>query len=909
MMPEELDKRYDPASVETKWYGWWEEKGLFGASPDHGGTPYTIVIPPPNITGALHMGHALNNTLQDVLVRWKRMAGFNALWVPGTDHASIATEAVVTRTLAAEGIDKRALGREKFLERVWEWKREYGDRIILQLRRIGSSCDWKRTRFTMDEGLSRAVLTVFKRLYDEGLIYRGDYLVNWCPGCRTVLSNDEVDYKDIDGQLTYINYPIEDSRECVTVATTRPETMLGDTAVAMNPDDLRYQRLRGKYVILPLMERRIPLIEDLFVKPEFGTGLVKVTPGHDPNDYDMGRRHSLEMINILNPDGTINENGGRYAGLDRFEARKQVMRDLKAQGLIEKAEPYTHSVGHCDRSKDPIEPMLSKQWFVHMPPLCEEAIRAVEDGRVRFIPKNWENTYFHWIRNVRDWPISRQLWWGHRIPVWYCQECAETIVSIHGAPAKCPKCGSAKLEQDPDVLDTWFSSALWPFSTLGWPDQTKDLEFYYPTSTLVTDPGIIFLWVARMIISGLKFMGRVPFSDVYIHPVVMDEFGRKMSKSLGNGIDPLDVIEEYGTDSMRLTLCAYTVAGRNINLSTKRIEGYRNFINKLWNAARLVLMNTEDLAPADLAAGFDEARLELEDRWILSAYERLVGETNRNLDAYAFDQYIDKIYHFVWGKFCDWHLELVKRRLYASQRPESTDDELASRRNAQRILIYVLEGVCRLLHPAIPFVTEEIWHILRQRFGAEAAGGRAALPSLECESIMIAPWATQGDEARFDEAGEARMELVQQAIASVRQIRGEHDIAPGEKTGLVVAVADPERRALLERHARSFHALINLSDLRFVERHDTHGFAAVAVVEDIQLIVPLSEQKREEERKRLQKSIAAARQAVERSGKKLANPDYVSRAPAAVVEAEREKLRVAETELAQLEEKLKALSS
>ncbi len=575
----ELGKRYEPKEVEKRWYSHWEESGYFHADENAGGEAYTIVIPPPNITGFLHMGHALNNTLQDVLIRWKRMAGFNTLWLPGTDHASIATETVVARKLAEQGIDKRELGREKFLERVWEWKGEYGGRIIMQLKRMGCSCDWQRTRFTMDEGLSRAVLTVFKRLYDEGLIYRGDYLTNWCCKLRTVLSDDEVEHRDVQGTLTHIKYPIEGTNEFAVVATTRPETMLGDTAVAMNPEDERYRHLRGKFCLLPLQNRRIPIIEDGYVKKEFGSGLVKVTPGHDPNDYQMGLRHNLEMINILHPDGTLNENAGAYAGMDRFAGRKKVVEDLAALGLIEKTEAYTHSVGHCYRSGDVVEPMLTKQWFVRMQPLVEDAIRCVEDGRVRFIPKSYENVYFHWLRNVRDWPISRQLWWGHRLPVWYCAECEGVTVLADGAPEKCQACGSARLRQDNDVLDTWFSSALWPFSTLGWPERTKTLETYYPTSALLTAHEIIFFWVARMIVMGLKFMKDIPFSDVYIHPVVMDEQGRKMSKSLGNSIDPIDIIEEYGSDAMRMTLCAYAVAGRNINLSSKRIEGYCNFIN------------------------------------------------------------------------------------------------------------------------------------------------------------------------------------------------------------------------------------------------------------------------------------------------------------------------------------------
>lgn len=889
----ELDKRYTPAESEERWYSFWENSGFFHAVPEEGGDPFTIVIPPPNITGALHIGHALNNSLQDVLVRWKRMAGFNTLWLPGTDHASIATEGVVTKKLSESGIDKRELGRDKFLERVWDWKAEYGDRIILQLKRMGCSCDWQRTRFTMDEGLSRAVLTVFKRLYDEGLIYRGDYLVNWSPEMQTVLSDDEVEHREVQGSLTYINYPLEDGSGHIVVATTRPETMLGDTAVAMNPADERYEHLRGKHVILPLMNRRIPIIEDETVKTDFGTGLVKVTPAHDPNDYDMGRRHNLPMINILNLDGSLNDNAGTYAGLDRFEARKRVVRDLKAQGLIEKIEPHTHMVGHYYRTGDIIEPMLSKQWFVSMKPLAAEAIKVVEDGRVQFIPKNWENTYFHWLRNVRDWPISRQLWWGHRIPVWYCQACQEIIVSTEGEPVECPKCGSAELKQDPDVLDTWFSSALWPFSTLGWPDETKDLNFYYPTQTLLTAHEIIFFWVARMIMMGMKFRGDIPFRDVYIHPVVMDEQGRKMSKSLGNGIDPIDVIVEHGADSMRLTLCAYAVAGRNINFSMKRLEGYRNFINKLWNASRLVLMNTEDLS-GDLEA-LDESALATEDRWILSAYERLVEETNRNLENYAFDQYIDRIYHFTWGKYCDWYLELVKERLYSKEDGES-------RGNARKILVKVLEGVLRLLHPAIPFVTEEIWQKLREQFGEEA------LPSLKSPSIMKAPWSTQAEQRWIDPALESRMELIQETLTAARQIRGEHNISPGEKTQLVVACGNPERLELLRAHSHYFTSLMNLESIEFRAKAGLTGFAGVGVVEDIQVIMPLSEERRAEEKKRLEKARENARTMVERSRKKLDNADYVSRAPEAVVSAEREKLKVAETELAQLEEKLSGLS-
>ncbi|MCX8036354.1 MAG: valine--tRNA ligase [Candidatus Sumerlaeia bacterium] len=921
----ELSTRFNPAPIEEKWYRFWEESGFFGADPADPRPAYTISIPPPNITGVLHMGHGLNNTIQDILIRWKRMAGFAALWVPGTDHASIATENVVEQQLVKQGTSKRQLGREKFLERVWAWREEYGGTIIRQLKRLGSSCDWTRERFTLDPGLSRAVRTVFKRLYDEGLIYRGKYLVNWCPKLRTVLSDDEVEHREVDGHLWYIRYPLKgkssDGSDYLVVATTRPETMLGDTAVAVNPDDERYRHLIGKTAVLPLMEREIPIIGDPFVDPSFGTGMVKVTPAHDPNDFEMGRRHNLEFVNILNANGTLNENTKQYAGLDRFEARKRVVHDLTARGLLERIEPHRHTVGHCYRTGDVVEPYLSEQWFVRMRPLAEPAIAAVREGRVRIIPKSWESTYFHWMENVRDWPISRQLWWGHRIPVWQCRECNEFSVTDEETLERCARCGSANIEQDPDVLDTWFSSALWPFSTLGWPDETADLKKFYPTATLVTAHEILFFWVARMIMMGLKFCGDVPFRDVYIHAMIFDEATRKkMSKSLGNIIDPLEMIEEFGADALRMTLCAYAIQTPVIYLSKKRFEGYRNFINKLWNAARFVLMTTADLSREDLAAGIDESLLQTEDRWILSVLWRTVREVEEGFERFAFDAAALSLYHFVWHQYCDWYVELCKPRLYVGDSP--TEEQRRLKRNTQRVLLVVLEATLRTLHPIIPFVTEEIWQALRERWDGrggrnrqnEQSGGAelrvaAMLRALESPSIMVARW-PGADTVAADNAPEVEsdMALMQEVISCARNLRGELNIAPSERLDLHISTPDANRRAQIERHRAMIATLLPVADLHIeANGHAGSGHWAMGMVHDITVSFPISEELHARELARLTKEIARVEGEEKRLREKLANENFTSRAPEEVIAREREKHERAAAELAGLRRRLDAL--
>jgi len=931
----ELGSRCNPAPIEEKWYRFWDESGFFGADPADPRPPYTIVIPPPNITGVLHMGHGLNNTIQDILIRWKRMAGFNTLWLPGTDHASIATENVVEQQLAKQGASKRRLGREKFIERVWQWREEYGGTIIHQLKRLGSSCDWSRERFTLDPGLSRAVRTVFKRLYDEGLIYRGKYLVNWCPKLRTVLSDDEVEHREVDGHLWYIRYPIKPSavtdqhsalgtqhsalgtQDYLVVATTRPETMLGDTAVAVNPSDERYCHLVGRTAILPLMEREIPIIADPFVDPAFGTGMVKVTPAHDPNDFEMGRRHNLEFVNILNPDGTLNENTKQYASLDRFEGRKRVIANLTERGLLEKIEPHHHTVGHCYRTNDVVEPYLSEQWFVRMKPLAEPAIAAVRDGRVRLTPKSWENTYFHWMENVRDWPISRQLWWGHRLPVWYCGGCGHINVTDEERLACCGKCGSASIEQDPDVLDTWFSSALWPFSTLGWPDPTADLKKYYPTDTLVTAHEILFFWVARMIMMGLKFCGDVPFRDVYIHAMIFDEVTKKkMSKSLGNIIDPLEMIEEYGADALRMTICAYAIQSPVVYLSKKRFEGYRNFINKLWNAARFVLMTTDDLSADDLAAGIDESLLTTEDRWILSLLWRTIGEVEEALGRFAFDAGALSLYHFVWHQYCDWYLELCKPRLYIGDQP--TEAQKALRRNTQRLLLVVLEATLRTLHPIIPFVTEEIWQVVRERYQAVGTPDspvgqdrrvKAMLRSLALPSIMVAPWPSVEAVAsdRVPEV-EADMALMQEIVGCARNLRGELNIAPSERLDLYISTPDANRRSLVERHRAMIATLLPVGEIHIgAEAKHTEGHWAMGMVHDIAIALPISEELHTRELARLTKEMGRLETEERRVREKLANESFTSRAPQEVVEKEREKHDRVASELAGLKRRLEAL--
>ena len=857
----ELEKKYDPSQVEERLYREWMEKGYFHAEPDDSKTPFTIVIPPPNITGQLHMGHALDNTLQDILIRWKRMQGFSALWLPGTDHASIATEAKIVETMAKEGLKKEDIGREKFLERAWEWKKVYGGRIVEQLKKLGSSCDWERERFTMDEGLSKAVLEVFVRLYEKGLIYRGDRIINWCPKCCTSISDAEVEYEEQEGSFWHIKYPIKDSDGFVTVATTRPETMLGDTAVAVNPDDERYKGLVGKTVILPLMDREIPIIADSYVDKEFGTGVVKITPAHDPNDFEVGLRHGLQQIRVMDDRAVMNENAGRYAGMGRYEARKKIVEDLKELGLLAKIEGHKHNVGTCYRCGTVIEPILSRQWFVKMKPLAEPAIEAVKDGTVKFVPERFSKIYFNWMENIQDWCISRQLWWGHRIPAYYCQGCGEMMVARE-QPDRCPKCGSTNLVQDPDTLDTWFSSALWPFSTLGWPEKTRDLEYFYPTDVLVTGYDIIFFWVARMIFSALEHTGREPFKYVFIHGIVRDAQGRKMSKSLGNGIDPLEVIQQYGTDALRFALTTGNSPGNDLRFSSEKVEAGRNFANKIWNATRFVLMNFDENVDFGKV---DRSKLTAADKWILSRTNTVVKEVTENLENFELGIALQKIYEFIWEEFCDWYIELVKPRLFDRDDP--------TRLEAQWVLNHVLGTAMKLLHPYMPFVTEEIYrHLIN-----------------DDESIMISSWPVYDSSMEFAEE-EKDMELIMDAITAVRNIKAEMNVPPAKKIKLIFVAGDSERMILkdgtkfIERLAGASEILIQ------ADKAGVPDDAVTAVVPGAEIYIPLEDLVDiAKELDRLAKEKENLEKELERVNGKLSNEGFVSKAPAKVVEEERAK--------------------
>ena len=857
----EMPSAYEPHAVESRWYAYWEERGYFHARADTDRRPFSQVIPPPNVTGVLHIGHALNNTLQDVIARRRRMQGFEVLWMPGTDHAGIATQNVVERQLEKEGTDRHAVGREEFVERVWEWKEKYGGTIISQLKRLGCSCDWERERFTMDEGCSLAVRTVFKELYDEGLIYRGKYIINWCPRCHTALSDIEVEHEEKNGHLWFIKYPFADGPGGMVVATTRPETMLGDTAVAVHPDDERYADMVGKTVMLPLIERRIPVITDEFVDPAFGTGAVKVTPAHDPNDFEIGRRHGLEQVNVMNPDGTINESGGPYEGLDRYAAREAVVADLKDRGLLEKITDHLHAVGHCYRCGTEVEPYLSTQWFVKMDSLAREGIKAVRDERIMFTPRRWEKIYFDWMENIRDWCISRQLWWGHRIPVWYCDDCGEVLVEVE-QPGACP-CGSHNLRQDPDVLDTWFSSGLWPFSTMGWPEETATLERFYPTSVLTTAFDIIFFWVARMVMLGLRFMGDVPFREVFVTALVRDYEGKKMSKSSGNVIDPIDIIEVYGTDALRFTLASIAVPGRDINLSEERIEGNRNFVNKLWNAARLVLSNLDGFEPGVM--GLSVAELDLVDRWILSRLANTISRADDAMDSYNFGSAGKALYQFFWGEFCDWYLELAKIRLY-----RGTEEE---KRISQAVCYLVLECSLRLLHPFMPFVTEELW----QR-----------LPDTG-DSIMVALWPS-AQEFGEDAAAEQQMSFIQSLVVAVRSARSEHTIPPSAKVDAVFVCADGERLRLLSEKRAYLETLAGLGSVEFSGEAPREQYQMRAVVEGAEAYLSWEQGvDPREEIDRLAKRLKKVEGELERTTAKLASDGFVNNAPSEVVERERQK--------------------
>jgi len=864
ILKKEIAKTYDPKQVEDKLYANWMEKDYFHAVIDPDKEPFTIVIPPPNITGQLHMGHALDNTMQDILIRMKRMQGYCTLWLPGTDHASIATEVKIVEKMAEEGITKEDIGREGFLERAWEWKKQYGGRIVEQLKKLGSSCDWKRERFTMDEGLSRAVLEVFVRLYEKGLIYRGERIINWCPTCGTTISDAEVEYEEQHGHFWHIRYPVKDSDEFVEVATTRPETMLGDTAVAVHPEDERYQHLIGKTVILPLMNREIPVVADTYVDREFGTGVVKITPAHDPNDFEVGLRHNLEVINVMNEDATINENGGKYAGLDRYEARKQVVKDLEEQGFLVKVKEHVHNVGSCYRCSTTIEPRVSYQWFVKMKPLAEPAIEAVRNGTIKFVPERFSKIYFNWMENIQDWCISRQLWWGHRIPAYYCDDCGEITVS-RTEPGECPKCHSKKIRQDEDVLDTWFSSALWPFSTLGWPDVTEDLKYFYPTSVLVTGYDIIFFWVARMIFSGLEQMGKEPFKYVLIHGLVRDSLGRKMSKSLGNGIDPLDVIDKYGTDALRYALTIGTSPGNDMRFSEEKLEASRNFANKIWNAFRFVMMNfDEDINFSKV----DENNYTVADKWILSRINTIAKEVTENLERFELGIALQKIYEFIWEEFCDWYIELVKPRLY--------DREAQGRLEALYVLNKVLTDAMKLLHPFMPFITEEIYsHLIT-----------------DSESIMISSWPTYSDKVLYPEE-EKMMGFIMESVRGIRNIRAEMNVPVNRKAKAIFVTQDELIGRVVENEKSTFGRLASISDA--VVQQDKTGIsndAVAVVVNGAEIYLPLEDLiDLEKEIERLEKEKESLIMELDRVNKKLGNESFVSKAPAAVVEQEREKLK------------------
>ncbi len=868
-MNKELAKTYDPKGIEDKLYQKWLDKKYFHAEVDKSKKPFTIVMPPPNITGQLHMGHALDNTMQDILIRFKRMQGYNALWQPGTDHASIATEVKIIEAMKEEGISKEDLGREGFLERAWEWKKEYGGRIISQLKKLGSSCDWERERFTMDEGCNKAVTEVFCKMHEKGWIYKGSRIINWCPICQTSISDAEVVYEEQAGHFWHIQYPVmEDDgqpskTEFLTFATTRPETMLGDTAVAVHPDDARYTHLHGKSVMLPIINRVIPIVTDTYVDMEFGTGVVKITPAHDPNDFEVGKRHNLPEINIMNDDATINENGGKFAGLDRYEARKQIVAELDAMGLLKKVEDYVHNVGTHDRCKATIEPMIKKQWFVKMDELIKPAIEAVKTGDIQLIPERMEKTYFNWTDNIRDWCISRQLWWGHRIPAYYCDKCGEYIVSKEAPTGVCPHCGHDSFTQDPDTLDTWFSSALWPFSTLGWPEATEDLKYFYPTDVLVTGYDIIFFWVIRMIFSGFEQMGEKPFKTVLFHGLVRDSQGRKMSKSLGNGIDPLEIIDQYGADALRLTLITGNAPGNDMRFYFERVENSRNFANKVWNASRFIMMNMADKNVT--VPTIDE--LAPVDKWILSKLNSLTKEVTDNMEHFELGIAVQKVYDFIWDEFCDWYIEMVKPRLYAT-------DDVASQNAALWTLKTVLLDALRLLHPYMPFITEEIFCTLQN----------------EEESIMISNWPVFKEERQFTKEEQA-IEIIKEAVRGIRNVRTEMNVPPSKKA-LVYVVSEKEAiRNTFEEGKLFFASLAYASEVKV--QADKAGIAEDAVsvvIADATIYIPFAELvDMKQEIERLQKEAARLEGELKRVEGMLSNEKFISKAPATKIQEEKDK--------------------
>jgi len=864
----ELAKAYDPHKSEDAIYKNWEDKGYFRGKSDSSKRPYSIVIPPPNITGVLHMGHALNNTIQDILIRFNRMKGFEAEWMPGTDHAGIATQNVVEKKLLKEGVKRQDLGRDKFIEEVWRWRQDYGSTIIRQLKKLGCSCDWDRTRFTMDEGLSEAVLEVFVRLYEKGLIYRGKYIINWCPRCQTALSDEESQHKDVDGMLYHIKYPVKDSKEFVVVATTRPETMLGDVAVAVNPKDKRYKDLKNKRLLLPILNRELEIIFDPLVDMKFGTGALKVTPAHDPVDFGLGQKYSLEQINVMNEDGTINSVGGDYEGMDRLEAREAIITDLKDRGLFIKSEAHRHAVGHCYRCHTMVEPRLSPQWFVKMKPLAQPAIDAVNDGRIKFYPQRWTKVYLDWMNNIRDWCISRQIWWGHRIPVYYCKDCSEVMV-LKIAPDKCSKCGSVNIEQDPDVLDTWFSSWLWPFSTFGWPKESQDLKYFYPTNSLVTAPEIIFFWVARMIMAGIEFMGDVPFKDIYIHGTVRDMTGTKMSKSLGNVIDPLDMIKKYGTDALRFSIISITSQGQDVFLSENKFELGRNFANKLWNASRFILMNLkEEDIKVDLCVFFKESDLALPERWILSRLYSTIDNVEKCLSEYKFNEAANMIYEFIWHEFCDWYIEIAK----------STINEKSS----QVVLYKVLEKSLRMLHPFMPFITEEIWQELPR--SKDAVG----------EAIMIQPWPhIQRD--MISDAAQSEMKCLIGVITAIRNIRSAWNIDPRREMSALINIHDKRDEEFLNKNTEMIKRLSRLSSL-LVGKSPKPKNSAVSIVETFEVYVPLEGViDFDKEKARLKKEEDRIALEIKSIGARLKDKHFTQKAPEDVIE--KQKARKVDLEL------------
>ncbi len=864
MTVKNLDKTYKPQEFENKTYQFWEDKGYFKANIDKNKTPFTIVLPPPNITGQLHMGHALDHTLQDILIRWRRMQGYEALWLPGKDHASIATEVKVVEKIKKEkGLTKEEVGRDEFLKEAWEWKEEYGGRIVEQMKKLGDSCDWSRERFTMDEGCSKAVIEVFINLYEQGYIYRGNRLINWCPDCKTSLSDAEVEHEEMQGNFWHIKYPVINSDEFIEIATTRPETMLGDTAVAVHPEDARYKHLVGKTLILPIVNREIPVIIDEYVDKEFGTGAVKITPAHDPNDFEIGLRHDLQQIAVIDEEGNMNENAGKYKGLDRYECRKVLVQDLKEQGFLVKVKEHQHNVGVCYRCHTVVEPRLSEQWFVKMEELAKPAIDAVKNKKVQFVPERFDKIYYHWLENIKDWCISRQLWWGHRIPAYYCQNCGEIIVA-KTEPKSCTKCGSSEFKQDEDVLDTWFSSALWPFSTLGWPDKTEDLKYFYPTDVLVTGYDIIFFWIVRMIFSALNQTNQVPFKYVLVHGLVRDAQGRKMSKSLGNGIDPLEVIAEYGADAIRMTLTTGNSPGNDMRFHMERVEASRNFANKLWNATRFVLMNLDKDT-------FDEQacrqNITMADKWIVSRCNQVIKEVTQNLEKFELGLAVQKIHDFIWDEYCDWYIELVKPRLYG--------DEDEEKDTALYTLTFVLENVLKLLHPFMPFITEEIWQ---------------HLPTTKEESIMIAQWPQYDKTLHFGEE-EKQMEQIMEGIRSIRNIRAEMNVVPSKKAKVIIVASDTEAYTVMQQGLEYFYTLANASEVVLLnEKKNIPQDAMSAVITGAEIYMPLEELiDFEKEIERLQKEKEKLEKELKRVNGKLSNKGFLSKAPEKVVEEEKEK--------------------